>query len=293
MTQAPTNPLERQFALFAQLHNEMPPPRAREDYPGVTSYHDLTYAEVAGFRPLVLDLHIPTGAGPHPVVVWVHGGGWQGGSRSMGHAVDFAQRGFAVAAPQYRLSGEAKFPSQVHDLKGAVRWLRANAQRYRLDADHMAGWGASAGAFLVSLVALMDDEGDVGGNLERSSRLQAVVNYFMVSDLLAMASPSGTAPSDQMATGLLGYGVRERPDAARQATPITHVRRDAPPFLNLHGDADPLVPVSQSQAFHEALAAAGADSALIVVPGAIHEDPAFWSEPTLTQVRNFLERTLR
>jgi acetyl esterase/lipase len=292
MTEISANPLERQFALFAQLFAELPPPRARDDYPGVTSYYDVTFAEVVGFRPLVLDLHIPVGAGPHPVLVWVHGGGWQGGSRAMGHAIELAQHGFAVAAPQYRLSGEARYPSQVHDLRGAVRWLRANAVRFRLDPKHIAGWGASAGAFLIAEVALTDDEGDVGGNLDQSSRLQAVVAFFIPSDLLAMASPSGDAPSDAMATSFLGYKVRDRPDDARQATPIAHVRRDAPPFLLLHGDADPLVPVSQSQAFHQALSATGAQSTLLVLPGAIHEDPAFWSDQTLSEVRRFLEANL-
>ena len=295
MTQAGPIPpaLERQFALFARLHDDMPPPRAREDYPGVTSYYDITYAELVGFRPLVLDLHIPSGAGPFPVLMWVHGGGWQGGNRAMGHALQLAQHGFAIAAPQYRLSGEAKYPAQVHDLKGAVRWLRANAATYRLDADRIAGWGASADAHLVSLVALLEDAGDVGGNLEQSGALQAVVSYFMPSDLLAMASPSGATPRDQMSANLLGYNVRERPDAASQASPITHARRDAPPFLILHGDADPMVPPAQSQSFHAALRAAGADSTFVTLPDAIHEDPAFWSEETLSQVREFLGRALK
>jgi acetyl esterase/lipase len=297
MTQAPATPIERQFALFGQLHGELPPPRARVDYPGVTSYYDVTFAEVSGFRPLVLDLHLPQSGGPHPVLLWVHGGGWQSGSRAMGHAVELVQHGYAVAAPQYRFSGESKFPAQVHDLKGAIRWLRANAQTYALNPDRVAGWGASAGAFLISLVGLTcgqaEWEGDVGANVDQSSALQAVVNYFMVSDLLAAASPSGDQPTDQMATSLLGYGVRQRPDAARQATPLTHVRKDAPPFLMLHGEADPLVPLAQSQAFHTALRKLGADSQFIAVPDAIHEDPAFWSEDTLAQVRAFLDRTLR
>jgi len=284
--------LERQFARFAEAHAELPPPRARQDYPGVTSYYDLTYAELSGFRPLVLDLHVPAGQGPFPVLVWVHGGGWQGGSRAMGHAIKLVQHGYAVAAPQYRLSGEAKFPSQVHDLKGAVRWLRANAQTYRLDTRRIAGWGASAGAFLISLVALTDWEGDVGGNLDQSSQLHAVVDYFMVSDLEAAASPSGEAPTDEMVTNLLGYKVRDRPDAAREASPISHTHEQAPPFLVLHGAADPLVSPTQSEAFHCALQTAGARSQFVVVPNAIHEDAAFWTDETLDQVRAFLDRTL-
>jgi acetyl esterase/lipase len=288
----PASPLERQFARFAEVHADVPPPRPRQDYPGITSYYDLTYAEVVGFRPLVLDLHVPQTCGPHPVVVWVHGGGWQGGARHMGHAVRLAEQGYAVAAPQYRLSGEAKFPAQVHDLKGAVRWLRANASAYHLDADQVAGWGASAGAFLISLVALSDLEGEVGGNLDQSSQLQAVVDCFMVSDLATWASPTGEAPTDAMASSLLGYRVRDREDAARAASPISYVRADAPPFFILHGQADPLVPPAQSQAFHQTLIGAGANSHFVGVPDAIHEDAAFWSDQILSEVRAFLDHSL-
>jgi acetyl esterase/lipase len=284
------------MARFAEVQAQLPPARARQDYPGLTSYYEIPFAEVVGFRPLALDLHIPNGHGPHPVVVWVHGGGWQGGRRGMGHAVDFAQYGYAVAAVQYRFSGEARFPAQVHDVKGAVRWLRAHAATYRLDADRVAGWGASAGGFLISLVALTSEkaewEGDVGGNLEQSSRLQCVVDYFGVSDLLALASPSGDTVVDQLATNLLGYGVRQQPESARQASPVAHATSTAPPFLLLHGDEDPLVPQAQSESLHIALNSAGAESSLIILPGAVHEDAAFWTDQTLRQVREFLEHTL-
>lgn len=296
MTQASPGPLERQSARFAEVQAQIPPPRAREDYPGITSYYEIPFAEIIGFRPLALDLHIPNGDGPHPVLVWLHGGGWQSGRRGMGHAVDFAQYGYAVAAVQYRFSGEAKLPAQVHDVKGAVRWLRANAATYRLDSDRVAGWGASAGGFLISLVALTSGqaewEGAVGGNLEQSSRLQGVVDYFGVSDLLAMASPSGDTPVDQLVTNLLGYAVRQQPEAARRASPVAHVTGTAPPFLLLHGDEDPLVPPAQSEALHRALTSAGATSDLIIVPGAVHEDAAFWSDQTLGHVRQFLEHAL-
>jgi len=120
-----------------------------------------------------------------------------------------------------------------------------------------------------------------------------VVDYFVVSDLVSNSSPSGDAPTDQMTTNLLGYKARERPDAAHDASPIAHVRADAPPFLMLHGDADPMVSPAQSQSFHEALTKAGARSELIIVPGAIHEDAAFWTEDTLSQVRAFLDSTMR
>ncbi len=214
----------------------------------------------------------------------------------MGHVRYLVPHGYAVAAAQYRLSGEARFPAQVHDLKGAVRWLRANATQYGLDAEHVIGWGASAGGHLASLVALTagqpEFEGDVGGNLEQSSALQGVVNYFGVMDFFAMQAETERIPGGNPVTGLLGYAVGERPEAARQAMPITHVRADVPPFLIAHGDADPLVPYAQSEAMHAALRQAGARSTLLTLPGALHEDPAFWSDATLAQVRTFLDQVV-
>jgi acetyl esterase/lipase len=215
----------------------------------------------------------------------------------MGQAISLVQHGYAVAAAQYRLSGEAVFPAQLHDLKGAVRWLRANATRFGLDPRRIAGWGASAGGHLVSLVALTgsraDLEGDVGGNLDQSSALQAAVVYFPVTDFFAMAGSASPLPGPNPVTGLLGYPIEQHPDAARQAMPLTHVNPAAPPFLIVHGDVDPLVPHAQSEALHTALTQAGVASTLIILPGALHEDPAFWSDDTLGKIRAFLDSTLR
>src|SRR5262249_23479530 len=106
--------MDRQMQLFAQLHAEVAAPRPRHDHGGVTSYYDVTFAAVPGFRALVLDLHRPTeSSAPVPILLWLHGGGWFGGDRAMGHAIAMVPRGFAVAAAQYRLSGEAKFPAQL------------------------------------------------------------------------------------------------------------------------------------------------------------------------------------
>jgi acetyl esterase/lipase len=296
-TQPGTNLMERQQQIFASLRSEIPPSRPRQDYPGVTSYYDIPYAVVPGFRPLCLDLHVPDGEGPFPVLLWAHGGGWSGGSRAAGHPQRMVSRGYAVAATQYRLSGEAKFPAQLFDLKGAVRWLRANAARFQLDPQNIAGWGASAGAHLVALLALTagnpNFEGDVGGNLEQSSALQAVIDYFGPADFFPMEAAMAHRPGGSPVTNLLGYPIAERPDEARTAMPLTHVRRDAPPFLLLHGDIDPLVPHEQSRLLHDALRQAGADATLVTLPGAFHEDPAFWSDDILAQIQTFLERTLR
>jgi acetyl esterase/lipase len=292
----PAAALQRQMQLFARLHAETPAPRPRHDHPGVTSYYDLTYAVVPGFRPLVLDLHTPEAGSAFPVLLWAHGGGWSGGNRAMGQAIKLVPHGYAVAAVQYRLSGEARYPAQLYDLKGAVRWLRATAPQYQLDAEHIVGWGASAGAHLVSLVALTagrpELEGDVGGNLDQPSSLQAVIDYFGPSDFFAMGG-NPELPGGNPVTALLGYAIEERPEAAREAVPVTHVRPDAPPFLILHGDADPIIPYTQSERLHNALTQVGASSTLISVPGALHEDPAFWSDDTLDKVAAFLASTLR
>jgi acetyl esterase/lipase len=129
--------MDRQLQLFARLQAEAPAPRARQDHPGVVSYYDLPYAVVPGFRPLALDLHLPDDGGPSPVLLWVHGGGWAGGSRAMGHAIALVRHGYAVAAAQYRLSGEARYPAQLHDLKGSsagcapmrrrIAWMRGTS----------------------------------------------------------------------------------------------------------------------------------------------------------------------
>jgi len=290
------NPMERQQQVFAAMQAETEPPRPRRDLPNVTSYYDVPYAAVAGFRPLSLDLHIPDGDGPFPCLLWVHGGAWRVGTRTMGHPQRLTRAGLAVAAVQYRLSGEAHFPAQLHDLKGAVRWLRANAAGYRLDPLRIAAWGASAGAHLVSLLGLTegnaDLEGDVGGNLAQSSAVQAVVAFFGVMDFLAPEQRPSPLPGPSVVGQLLGYEAADRPAEARQAMPITYVRPDGAAFIFLHGDIDPLVPHAQSQRMHAALQSAGGDSTLVTLPGAYHEDPAFWSEETLGTIGTFLAQRL-
>ena len=132
-----------------------------------TTLRDLTYA-VQDDKPLTLDLYLPPGTGPHPLVVWVHGGAWYEGSKEHCPAVPLTGRGYAVASINYRLSREALFPAQIHDCKGAIRWLRAHAIGYGLDAGRIGAWGESAGGHLVALLGTSGDiaelEGTVGGN---------------------------------------------------------------------------------------------------------------------------------
>lgn len=167
-----------------------------------------TVAEPGG-RPLQLELVVPEGPGPHPVLVWVHGGGWRAGDhrRLPGFTKPALEAGFAVASLDYRLTTEAGawgeapvvWPAQLHDCKAGIRWLRANAGEHRLDPDRIYAWGHSAGGHLVTMLALTNDEpafeGQLGAHLDTSSRVEAVVGSAGPSDLLAMnESPSGGRP---------------------------------------------------------------------------------------------------
>src|SRR5208337_3078994 len=162
------------------------PPRLLE---GVRVLRDLQYVE-HGHERNRLDLYLPEKAeGRLPLVVWNHGGGWVGGSKEGCPAVPLTTRGYAVASLNYRLSQHAVFPAQIQDCKTAVRWLRANAAKYDLDPEHVGVWGASAGGHLVALLGTTGNVKELegtGGNLDQSSRVQCVVNWFGPSDMARM-----------------------------------------------------------------------------------------------------------
>ena len=198
-----------------------------------------------------------------PGIVMVHGGGWRGGDKGAGMwrqlPIAFARRGYVAISVNYRLTDEAPSPAQIHDVKASVRWLRANAGRLHLDPDRIGAYGNSAGAHLVSMLGLARPsdglEGE-GPHREHSSLVQAV---------LASATPTDFSPwleSNQYpgsALDPLFAGPDEtKAERVRQASPISYVRADAPPFLLIHGTADRTVPIAQSQRLVDALRKAGA-----------------------------------
>lgn len=267
---------------------------------GVTAQRDLVYAKI-GERELRLDLYKPTAEGTPPLVVWVHGGGWRRGDKSNCRLLWLAAEGYAVASVEYRLSGEAKFPAQIYDVKGAVRWLRANAKRLGYDATKVGIGGSSAGGHLAALMGTSGGvkslEGDVGGNLEHSSRVDAVYDMFGPSHLATMADGhpdparrlGATSPEGQ----LLGGAVAENAEKAKGASPTTYVTADDPPFLIAHGDKDRLVPLSQSTKLDALLDAVKVPSDLLVRKGAGHGGRNFEGPDLRAAIKVFFKKHLK
>jgi len=208
---------------------------------------DIVYAEY-GARALKLDLYLPSGEarGISGVVV-VRGGGWrQGDKEAFGFiAGQLAKEGFAAASIEYRTSSEAKFPAAVHDVKAAVRWMRANAHTHGINPDAIGAIGGSAGGHLVALLGTSGDVKDLegsGGNAKTSSRVQAVVAMACVC---TMAVGDGGAIAEFIGTPLSAHA-----DAVKLASPVTHVSRTSPPLLLLHSKTDPVVPYAMSVEIH-------------------------------------------
>lgn len=223
-----------------------------------------------------------------PAIVWIHGGGFRGGTTSQGyrHIMRFVQRGYLGVSVDYRWSTEAIFPAQLQDCKCAIRFLRAHAKEYNLDPDRIGVWGGSAGG---NLVAMLGTTGGVeefegsGGWQEYSSRVQAVVVYYAMTDFMAIDElvKQGKATERFMrrdgkdsASGLLGGPFWENPELARKASPTTYASEDDPPFYIFHGDLDPLTPSSQGELLNKVLRKAGVESDFYLVKGAKHGWPA-------------------
>ncbi len=281
-------------ATFVALHltvlaQEIPPLRVPD---GIETYRDLAYV-TNGHRNQKLDLYVPKGGTRFPLIIWVHGGGFMKGSKNQALPVEagYLKDGYAVASVDYRFSQDAPFPAQIEDCKAAVRWLRAHADEYHLDPKHFAAWGSSAGGHLVAMLGTAGKVKafDVGDNLKFSSRVQAVVDYFGLTDLAVLPEHSQAADSPE--SRLIGGAIRDNPEKARRASPLTYVSKDAPPFLIVHGSADPVVPHRQNELLEAALKKAGVPATLYTVQGGGHggfKDPKV---PELT--REFLAKYLK
>lgn len=257
-------------------------------------YRDIQYVE-GGHEQNRLDLYLPKPAeAPLPVVVWIHGGGWQGGSKEDCPALQLLAKGYAVASINYRLSQHAVFPSQIEDCKAAIRWLRANAAKYRIDPNRIGVWGGSAGGHLVALLGTTGDvralDGDCG-NLDQSSRVQCVVDWYGPTDFVSW-DPNFNKTVYAMITQMLGSDPQKDEEKARKASPVTYVNKSAAPFLIIHGNRDDLVPLSQSETLADALKNSGVDVTLKIVKDAGHGGPGFTSPDDLALIENFFAKHL-
>jgi acetyl esterase/lipase len=277
-----------------------PPDRpARRLPPGVTVERDLAYVK-DGHERQKLDLYLPEKKSDAklPLIIWVHGGGWQGGGKANCPAVRYVRDGYAVASVGYRLSGDAIFPAQIEDCKAAVRWLRAHADEYGIDRDRFAAWGSSAGGHLVALLGTSGGvkEFDVGENLDQSSAVQAVVDYYGPTDLVQFVKTpryERHSSDDAPEAKLLGGPVLENLDKAAKANPITYVDAHDPPFLIVHGSADPTVPPNQSELLKDALEKAKVSVELKILPDARHGGPEFNSPEVVELVTKFFDEHLK
>jgi acetyl esterase/lipase len=260
-------------------------------------HKDVVYATVDG-RDLGLDLYIPAGVPRPPLVVWVHGGAWRSGTKAQVPPI-FVQHGFATASLDFRQSTDARFPAAVHDIKAAIRFLRAKAQEYGYRTDRIAIAGSSSGGHLAALVGVTNGvkelEGTVGGYLSEPSDVQAIVAYYGASNLmtiLAQSTPFGLGVRRPALELLLGALPENAPSLARMASPVVHVGPGDPPLLLLHGDQDPQMPINQSHELQGAYEKAGLDVSLDVVHGAAHGGDLFFSPERIQRVVEFLHRTV-
>lgn len=259
---------------------------------------DIEFASVDGHR-LKLDLYLPAESNQAPLVVWIHGGGWRGGSKNNCPVSWLTDDGYAVASISYRLTDKAIFPAQIHDCKAAVRWLRANAAEFGYRTDRIAVAGSSAGGHLAALMGtsggVKELEGTVGGNLDQSSRVDAVIDFYGATDfvLRSKTQPHRANKKGSVVYLLLGGGADQKVELAKQASAAFHVTKDDPPFLVFHGDNDRTVLPDQSERIRDVYTKAGLSIDLHVLKGSGHGGDEFYTGERRDIIRAFLAEHLR
>ncbi len=260
---------------------------------------NIEYANVNS-HSLQLDLYLPAEVKSPRLIVWVHGGAWRSGSKNSVPILDLTKQEYAIASVDYRLSPVAKFPAQIHDIKAAIRYLRANEKRYGYDASSIAIAGSSAGGHLVALMGVTNGhkalEGEVGTHLDQSSDVQAIIDYYGPTNfmtILKQSTPHGLSVRVPALQLLLGSQPGENPQLAKLASPVFHVDRNDPPLLLIHGDQDPQVPINQSHELQGKYEEHNLPVIFEVIHGGAHGGKEFYDANRLNIVANFLKNHLK
>ncbi|HOL21645.1 MAG TPA: alpha/beta hydrolase [bacterium] len=284
------------FIFCINLYSQQVPSIRQTIIPeNVKVIKNIVYAK-AGDTELLMDIYIPEGKKePSPLVVWIHGGAWKSGSKENCYpALSLLKYGYAVASINYRLTGLVNFPAEIEDCKSAIRFLRANAEKYNIAPDRIGVWGASAGGHLAALLGTTGKikKFDKGDYLEFSSNVQAVCDYFGPSYIPDMSNKISldveNAPEEFLVRRIPGKAKK-----AEEASPLNYVSKDASPFFIVHGDKDNVVPVSQSEMLYNALLKAGVPVQMEIIKGAGHGGPEFVNPGIIEKVVSFFDRYLK
>lgn len=261
------------------------------------THKDLVYATVDG-KDLKLDLYLPPGISDPILLIWVHGGAWQRGSKEDVPKL-FVENGIATASLDFRPSTEAKFPAAIHDIKAAIRFLRGNSAQYGFTSKRIAIAGNSSGGHLAALVGVSNKhpelEGTIGHHLHESSEVHAIISYFGATNLtsiLSQSTPHGLSVRKPALEFLLGGQPDQVPKLARLASPVFHVDRSDPPLLLIHGDQDVQMPINQAHELQGEYQKLDLDVHLQVIHGAAHGGNIFYSGKAAKLAIDFLGRTI-
>ncbi|CAH8234380.1 Lipase [Vibrio aestuarianus] len=261
---------------------------------------DIVFKTVQG-REIKLDLYKPKlqRAQPYPLLVWVHGGAWKRGSKDAIPTNNplllqsVIEKGYALAALDYRLSGEATFPAPVQDINDALNFLHDHAQQYHIAADNLVMMGRSAGGHLAGLIGTTNAHGNIEFYEKPKYQVKAVVSFFGPTDLLALGNKGGKIASKKSSVSrFLGDMPSIIPEIAKQASSTTYVNQNTPPFILLHGDKDKQVPIAQSIEFKKQLDQHGVENQLLIEPDVGHSAKVFDTEQYVPAVIRFIQRYL-